>query len=163
MLVWDCVKLQTSLSSLSLMLVIWYFALVLTVAVYIVRFKGSNGKICKMMTSHLRTLCTQHPGELRSIFLPWFLTGAASRQIHTNKMAGLLRKKVCEVSGFVKYSSFSVEGHKFPKPGSLSIHKLGSDVFNLHVTINVPSRIRKFKVGFGDDVRCWCLVAPLLF
>ena len=48
-LVWDCVKLQTYLSSLSLMLAILNFVHVLTAAVCI-------AKVCKMMTLHFRTL-----------------------------------------------------------------------------------------------------------
>ena len=45
-LVWGCVKLQTSLSSISLMLAIWHFAHILTVAVYIAWW-GSKVRMVK--------------------------------------------------------------------------------------------------------------------
>ena len=49
---WNCLRLQTSLSPLPLMLAILNFVHVY----HTMRFKGSNRKVCKMMTSHFSAL-----------------------------------------------------------------------------------------------------------
>ena len=53
-----------------IMLAIWNFAHVLTAAVYIA-WRGSNEKVCKMMTSHFRILLWLQNSNKFSYFFSW--------------------------------------------------------------------------------------------
>ena len=69
-----------SLSLLSLTLAIWNSAHFLTAVVYSVWW-GSNGKVCKMMTSHFRTLLDKKIGRITCFNWSSYYPGSAQHSL----------------------------------------------------------------------------------